>query len=173
MLSPSSYPVSMQPSLKQMKAKASWQFLIQILWHTDLLLSSKMQHRLLTNQTTFTIPISKMLGRTSIFQSEADLSWIVEACVNSRYTGADCNISSLPGRLASINRPIHQAAALPLTRVSGADGENKWWRGGINQRTGGRHLPPDWPSQAQRWSMMEGLGSVAGRLFVWRSLVKC
>lgn len=24
-----------------------------------------------------------------------------------------------------------------------------------------RHLPPDWSSQAQRWSMMEGLGSGA------------
>lgn len=45
--------------------------------------------------------------------------------MNSRYTGADCNISNLPGRLASINRPIHQAGVLPLTRVSETDEGNK------------------------------------------------
>lgn len=67
----------------------------------------------------------------------SDLNWIAEARENSRYTGADCNISSLPGRLASINRPIHQAGALPLTCVSEADEGNKWWREGINQRRGG------------------------------------
>ena len=77
----------------------------------------------------------------------SDLSWITEACVNSRYTGADCNISSLPGRLASINRPIHQAGVLPLTRVSDADEGNKWWRGGINQRKGGE-APAPWLAQS-------------------------
>lgn len=77
----------------------------------------------------------------------SDLSWITEACVNSRYTGADCNISSLPGRLASINRPIHQAGVLPLTRVSAADEENKWWREGINQRKGGE-APAPWLAQS-------------------------
>lgn len=50
---------------------------------------------------------------------------MTEACENSRYTGADCNISGLPGRLASINRLIHQAGALPLTLVSEADEGNK------------------------------------------------
>lgn len=77
----------------------------------------------------------------------SDLSWITEACVNSRYTGADCNISSLPGRLASINSPIHQAAVLPLTRVSEADEGNKWWREGINQRKGGE-APAPWLVQS-------------------------
>lgn len=108
----------------------------------------------------------QMTVRASIFQSAADPGWIVAACENSRYTGADCNISSLPGRLASINRPIHQAAALPLTRQTARinDGE-----GGSIKGRGGRHLPPRWSSQAQRWSMMEGLGSGARagqRLFV-------
>lgn len=77
----------------------------------------------------------------------SDLNWITEACVNSRYTGADCNISSLPGRLASINRPIHQAGVLPLTRVSAADEGNKWWREGINQRKGGE-APAPWLAQS-------------------------
>lgn len=77
----------------------------------------------------------------------SDLSWITEACVNSRYTGADCNISSLPGRLASINRPIHQAGVLPLTRVSEKSEGNKWRREGINQRKGGE-APAPWLIQS-------------------------
>lgn len=77
----------------------------------------------------------------------SDLGWISEACVNSRYTGADCNISSRPGRLASINRPIHQPAVLPLTRVSEASEGNKWWREGINQTEGGQ-TPGPWLVQS-------------------------
>lgn len=77
----------------------------------------------------------------------SDLGWISGACVNSRYTGADCNISSLPGRLASINRPIHQAAVLPLTHVSEASEGNKWWREGINQTEGGQ-TPGPWLVQS-------------------------
>lgn len=34
-------------------------------------------------------------------------------------------------------------------------------RGDQSKEGRGRHLPPDWSSQAQRWSMMEGLGSGA------------
>lgn len=41
-------------------------------------------------------------------------------------------------------------------------GINDGERGSIKGREG-RHLPPDWPSQAQRWSMMEGGGSGAKR----------
>lgn len=118
-----------------------------ILRHMDLVLSSEMQHRpSWQNKTTFTIPISNMLGWTSIFQLEPRVSLTSaenRGCLNSRYTGADCNISSLPGRLASINRPIHQAGVLPLTRVSEADEGNKWWREGINQRKGGE-APAPW-----------------------------
>lgn len=72
----------------------------------------------------------------------SDLCWMTEVCVNSRYTGADCNISSLPGRLASINRPIHHPGVLPLTRVSEASEGNKWWREGINQRQGEKASAP-------------------------------
>lgn len=67
--------------------------------------------------------------------------------MNSRYTSADCNISGLPGGVASINRPIHQAGVLPLTPVSAAGRENKWWREGINQRTGGE-APAPWLAQS-------------------------
>lgn len=41
---------------------------------------------------------------------------------------------------------------------------------------GGEAPAPDWPSQAQGWSMMEGHGSGAkggGLLFVWSNAVKC
>lgn len=90
----------------------------------------------------------------------SDLGWISEACVNSRYTGADCNISSLPGRLASINRPIHQPAVLPLTRVSEASEGNKWWREGINQTEGGQ---TPWPWLVQSSPEMEHDGGAGLR----------
>lgn len=34
-------------------------------------------------------------------------------------------------------------------------------RGDQSKERGGGGLPPDWSSQAQRWNMMEGLGSGA------------
>lgn len=143
-----------------------------IIWNAAQTFLTKQDHIYNSNFQYAGLDIDLSIGAGCL----SDLSWITEACVNSRYTGADCNISSLPGRLASINRPIHQAGVLPLTRVSETDEGNKWWREGINQRKGGEAPAPDWPSQAQRWNMMEGLGSGAKRgweLFVWRCLVKC
>lgn len=56
-----------------------------------------------------------------------------------------------------------------------AKGINDGERGSIKRREG-RRQAPDWSSQAQRWNMMEGLGSGAqwGRcFFVLRCSYKC
>lgn len=56
-----------------------------------------------------------------------------------------------------------------------AKGINDGERGWIKQREG-RRLGPDWSSQAQRWNMMEGLGSGAQwewHFFFLRCSVKC
>lgn len=89
---------------------------------------------------------------------------MAEVCVNSRYTGADCNISSLPGRLASINRPIHHPGVLPLTCVSEASEGNKWWREGINQRQGEKASAPlTGPVKSRDGTWWKGLAQVQNR----------
>ena len=114
-----------------------------IIWNAAQPFLTKQDHIYNSNFQYAGLDIDLSIGAGCL----SDLSWITEACENSRYTGADCNISSLPGRLASINRPIHQAGVLPLTRVSEADEGNKWWREGINQRQGGE-APAPWLAQS-------------------------
>lgn len=117
--------------------------LVFIIWKAAQNFLTKQDHIYNSNFEYAALDIDLSIGAECL----SDLSWITEAWVNSRYTGADCNISSLPGRMASINRPIHQAGVLPLTHVSEADERNKWWREGINQRKGGE-APAPWLAQS-------------------------